>query len=372
MNLAVHLNGLGRGEATLVSLGVVCLAIAAGLLAYSLAFRFLQRLAKRTESLFDDVLVQRWRGPARLFLPLLFLLLAAPMLRLPPEVLDLFRHLLGLGFIAAVAWLLIGSTLALRDIVLSRYDVQTADNLKARTVQTQLNVLVKIVLVIIVLVAAASMLMTFERIRQVGVSLLASAGLVGVIAGFAAQRSLGTLFAGIQIAITQPIRLDDVVIVEGEWGRIEEITLTYVVVRIWDLRRLIVPITCFLEKPFQNWTRVSADILGTVYLYTDYGVPVDEVRAELERLLAASPLWDGKVAGLQVTNATERVLELRALMGARDSSAAWDLRCEVREKLIDFIRRRFPEALPRLRAELEQAPDLADGAGDRTGKATSL
>jgi small-conductance mechanosensitive channel len=372
MNWLRQLDGLSPSEAALASLGVVLLTVACGLILYALLFRLLQRLAGRTESFLDDVLVQHWRGPARVFLPLLLLLLIAPTLRLPPEPLELFRHLLGLGFIASVAWLLAGSTLALRDIVLSRYDVQAADNLKARVVQTQLNVLVKIVLVIIALVAVASMLMTFERIRQVGVSLLASAGLVGVIAGFAAQRSLGTLFAGIQIAITQPIRLDDVVIVEGEWGRIEEITLTYVVVRIWDLRRLIVPITYFLEKPFQNWTRVSADILGTVFLYTDYSVPVDEVRAELERILAASPLWDGKVSGLQVTNATERVLELRALMGARDSSAAWDLRCEVREKLVDFVRRRFPEALPRLRAELERAPDLADGAGDRTEKATSL
>jgi small-conductance mechanosensitive channel len=196
--------------------------------------------------------------------------------------------------------------------------------------------------------------MTFEKVRQLGATLLASAGIVGIIVGIAAQKSIATLFAGIQLAITQPMRIDDVVIVENEWGRIEEITLTYVVVRIWDLRRLIVPITYFLEKPFQNWTRISADILGTVFLYVDYTVPVEAVRTELRRILESSPLWDGQVCVLQVTNATERTVELRALMSAADSSSGWGLRCEVREKLIEFIRQNYPEGLPKVRAELRE------------------
>jgi small-conductance mechanosensitive channel len=201
--------------------------------------------------------------------------------------------------------------------------------------------------------------MTFDKVRQLGTTLLASAGIVGIIVGLAAQKSISTLFAGIQLAITQPIRIDDVVIVENEWGRIEEISLTYVVVRIWDLRRLIVPITYFLEKPFQNWTRISADLLGTVFLYVDYTVPVEAVRSELKSILENSKLWDGRVCVLQVTNASERTVELRALMSAADSSSAWELRCEVREKLIAFIRQNYPDALPKVRAELTES---AEGA----------
>jgi small-conductance mechanosensitive channel len=288
-----------------------------------------------------------------LLFPLLAIVLTSPLLKLPEALQGPLRHLLSLVLIAAVAWLLAATILGLRDIILSRYDITARDNLKARAVYTQINVLVKIILVVIGIITVASMLMTFEKIRQVGVSILASAGIVGVIAGFAAQRSLATLFAGIQIAITQPIRLDDVVIVEGEWGRVEEITLTYVVVRIWDLRRLVVPITYFLEKPFQNWTRVSAELLGTVFPYTDYAVPVEAVRKELLRILQASEYWDGTVWGVQMTNATERTVELRALMSAADASIAWNLRCEVREKLIDFIRTDYPGSLPRLRAEVE-------------------
>jgi hypothetical protein len=181
---------------------------------------------------------------------------------------------------------------------------------------------------------------------------LASAGIVGLVIGFATQKTVSTVLAGLQIAITQPIRVDDVVIVENEWGRIEEITLTYVVVRLWDLRRLVVPITYFIEKPFQNWTRVSADLMGTVSIYSDYTLPVQSLREELHSILRASNLWDGRVWGLQVTGATERALELRALMSASDASSAWDLRCDVREKLVAFIQNKYPESLPRLRAEL--------------------
>ena len=204
------------------------------------------------------------------------------------------------------------------------------------------------------MIAAAAMLMTFNQVRQVGVSILASAGIVGIVIGFAAQRSLGNLIAGIQIAITQPIRLDDVVIVEGEWGRIEEITLTYVVVGIWDQRRLIVPINYFIEKPFQNWTRTTAQLLGTVYLYADYTLPVERVREELHRILEASDLWDRRTWGLVVTNTSERTVELRALMSSQDSSSAWDLRCRVREKLLEFLQKNFPESLPRTRVEMDR------------------
>ncbi|BCR04620.1 mechanosensitive ion channel protein MscS [Desulfuromonas versatilis] len=361
MNLEAVLHRFAPLEEMIVSLGLVFAAAAVGWLIYLAAFKGLHRFAGRTDTALDNSLVRRWRGPGRVLVPLLLIILVAPSLKFPPEVLGVLRNLISVAFIGGLAWLLVNTTFAVRDLFLNRYDVSVRDNLKARVVHTQVNVLVKILLVVIFVIALASMLMTFEKIRQVGVSLLASAGLVGIIAGFAAQRSLATLIAGIQIAITQPIRIDDVVIVEGEWGRIEEITLTYVVVRIWDLRRLVVPITWFLEKPFQNWTRISADILGTVFLYTDYTVPVEALRQELDRVLKGSQNWDGKVSGLVVTNATERSMELRALMSAADSGRAWDLRCEVREKLIDFIRRNYPESLPRVRAELKSDVPLERG-----------
>jgi small-conductance mechanosensitive channel len=357
MDWSKELDGLGGWQAAGVSSVILVAAVAIGLLGYLLLFKILFRLAGRQESSLHLALVRRWRSPARALLPSLALLLILPVLRFPAELTGLLRHLLSLILIAGVCWLLGATTFGLRELLLHRYDLRVRDNLKARTVHTQVDVLVKIVVVVLFVLAGATMLMTFDKVRQVGVSLLASAGIFGIIAGFAAQRSLATLIAGVQIAITQPIRLDDVVIVEGEWGRIEEITLTYVVVRIWDQRRLIVPISWFLEKPFQNWTRNSADILGTVLLHVDYSLPVAEVRAELERIVAGEKSWDGKVVGLQVTDATDRTLELRVLVSAADSGSVWDLRCAVREKLIDFISRTYPESLPRLRADVASNPE---------------
>jgi small-conductance mechanosensitive channel len=245
--------------------------------------------------------------------------------------------------------LLVKTVYVLEDYVISRFEVDVKDNLRARKIYTQLKVLKRIVIILVGIIAMSTMLMTFPKVRQLGTTMLASAGIIGIVVGMAAQRTIGTFIAGLQIAFTQPIRVDDVVIVENEWGRIEEIALTYVVVKIWDLRRLIVPITYFIEKPFQNWTRVAADILGTVFIYVDYTVPIDEIREELGRILEQSQLWDSKVCVLQVTNASERTVELRALMSAADASSAWSLRCEVREKLIEFIRDKYPQSLPRLR-----------------------
>ncbi|MBI5015225.1 MAG: mechanosensitive ion channel [Deltaproteobacteria bacterium] len=281
-------------------------------------------------------------------------MVAMPGVRLPPEADSMLKQVLGLVLIGALAWFAASSVYVFRDVVLSKYDITQKDNLKARAIYTQLQVIERIAVFLIIVIAASSMLMTFDKVRQVGVSILASAGIVGIIIGFAAQKSIGTLFAGIQIALTQPIRIDDVVIVEKEWGRVEEITLTYVVIKIWDLRRLIVPITYFIDKSFQDWTRVSADLLGTVFLYADYSLPVEPVREELHRILKASARWDGKVWGLQVTDARERAIEVRALMSAADSSAAWDLRCEVREKLLGFIQAEYPECLPKVRAEVRE------------------
>jgi small-conductance mechanosensitive channel len=312
-------------------------------------------LASRTSSAWDDALLPVAGKAARLLLPILALILGAQALSIPIEHQALLRTGLSLVLIGATAFVLYLCVEAAETLVLKRYRTDVPDNLEARTIYTQVTVLKKIATVVIAIFTLASMLMVFDSVRQFGTSILASAGIAGIIIGFAAQRSIATLLAGFQIAITQPIRLDDVVIVENEWGRIEEITLTYVTVRIWDERRLIVPITYFLERPFQNWTRQSAEILGTVFVYVDYRAPLDALRKELDRILRDSPHWDGRVNVLQVTDAREHTLEVRALASAADASLAWDLRCEIREKLVQFLQRHHPESLPRFRAELRPA-----------------
>ncbi len=255
--------------------------------------------------------------------------------------------------IVSLAWTLIVTLRASKRVFLEKYDTAGEDNLKSRKYQTQFNILERILVFLIIIIALGLILMLFEDVRRIGISIFASAGIAGVIIGFAAQKVIAAVLAGLQIAITQPIRLDDVVIIEGEWGKIEEITLTYVVVKIWDQRRLIVPSTYFFEKPFQNWTRTTSEILGTVFIYTDYKVSFDALRNELSRLLESSPLWDKKVNVLQVTDAKTNGVEVRALMSAKDSSGAWDLRVHVREKLIEFLQKNYPESLPKTRVIIE-------------------
>lgn len=353
MELFQHIGNLGEWSATALSVITIAVALLLGLLGYVILFKILLRFAARPDTSLHQALVRRWRHPAKLLLPLLAILLTLPSLKFSDQLTALLQHLCSLGLIAAVTWLLMATILGAKELILLRYDVTASDNLKARAVSTQVNVLVQIAMVVIITLSSATMLMTFDRVRQVGMSLLASAGIAGIIIGFAAQRSLATFIAGIQIAITQPIRLDDVVVVEGEWGRIEEITLTYVVVCIWDLRRLVLPITYFLEKPFQNWTRVSADVLSTVTLHCDYRVPVAAVRAELKNILAGTDLWDGKVSVVDVLEAAESTVVLRALVSTKNSGEGWDLSCYVREKLIEFMQLEYPDSLPRLRAEVE-------------------
>ncbi len=327
-------------------------AIAVALLAHWLVFAVLQRVAARTSSVIDDSLVSHGRQPSRFIVAIVALMLVVPALDLSEDIASSVTRALTVALTAAVGWLAYSLTRTIDDVVAARYDLSAKDNLRAREIHTRVRVLQRVVAAIIVIVTAAVILMAIPAVRQIGVTLFASAGIAGIVAGFAARSVLSNLLAGIQLALAQPIRIDDVVIIEGEWGWIEEIRMTFVVVRVWDLRRLIVPLTYFIETPFQNWTRRSADILGTVFLYTDYTVPVERVRGKLREILEGSDLWDGEVWGLQVTNASDRTMELRALMGARNSSDAWDLRCRVREDLIAFLQREYPQALPRLRAEL--------------------
>ncbi|MEE4287269.1 MAG: mechanosensitive ion channel domain-containing protein [Mariniphaga sp.] len=286
------------------------------------------------------------------------------------EFISSFGQVGSILIIVSLSWASIVFLRIVKQIFLEKYDVSQEDNLRSRKFQTQFNILERILVFLIVLISIGLILMLFDEVKRIGVSLFASAGIAGVIIGLAAQRVIGAVLAGIQIAITQPIRLDDVVIIEGEWGRIEEITLTYVVVRIWDQRRLIVPSTYFFDKPFQNWTRTTSEILGTVFIYTDYHVSFDALRNELTRLLKKTPHWDGKVNVLQVTDARERSIEIRALMSAKDSGAAWELRVFIREKLIEFLQNNYPESLPKTRVIIEGEGKISK-SGDTAAETSS-
>lgn len=261
-------------------------------------------------------------------------------------------------FIACSSWILIELVHLFKARLLKRYDISQEDNLKSRKLHTQINLLEKVIVFLIILTAVGLILISIESIREIGIGIFASAGVVGIIIGLSAQKIVGALLAGIQIAITQPFRVDDAVVVENEWGWIEEINLTYIVVRIWDKRRLVLPTTYFLDKPFQNWTRTSADILGTVFIYTDYMISFEALRKELTRLLHSCELWDKKVNVLQVTDSKESTLEIRILVSAKNSPTAWDLRVYIREKMIEFIQKNYPESLPKTRIILERKDAL--------------
>ncbi|MDD4933662.1 MAG: mechanosensitive ion channel [Methylacidiphilaceae bacterium] len=255
------------------------------------------------------------------------------------------------------------------DWLLRRHPMRSSDptaDLRSRKLHTQVRVATRVLYFVIGLLTFSSVLMLFSEVRHLGASLLASAGIIGVIGGLAAQKTIGNIFAGMQIAWAQPVRLGDVVVVEGEWGTIEEITLTYVVVAVWNQIRLVLPITYLIEHPFQNWTRNASELLGIVHVYVDYTMPVEEMRKYLLEICRKNPLWDGRVAVTQVTHATERTMNVRLLVSAQDSSKAWDLRCAVREQMIAFVRERFPQCLPKIRAEWEAVGkesrgDLLDG-----------
>ena len=338
--------------------GTFVAAILVGLILHLVFWRILRRSAHRTSTVLDDSLVTHCRQPTRYIFPVIATYFVMPLVRtLNPEALTFISNLLTILLTVLIAWTLIRVTSVAEDVVVSWYDVAQRDNLRARRIHTQFQIIKKIVVVVIGVLSLATALMSFDAFRELGAGLLASAGLAGLVLGLAAQRTLTNLLAGIQLAITQPIRLDDVVIVEGEWGQIEEISLTYVVVRIWDLRRLVLPISYFLEHPFENWTRVSAEMLGTVFLYVDYTVPVDEIRGELRRIVEASPDWDGRVCGVVVTGTSPQGIEVRALVSAADASKAWNLRCEVREKLVSYLQRAYPNSLARVRADIRSVPE---------------
>ncbi len=343
----------------LPTLGAVLLA----LLIAEVSFRLVERVLRRAmrSSPLVSVVLHDVRPAARLALTLL--LLQPVWHEAPTELVGLsaLQRATTLLLIGALTWLTVRAVQGTERGVIEAHPLSVADNLDARRIQTQTRVLSRVVQGLVILVGLSLLLITFPAIRQVGTSLLASAGLVGIVAGFAARPVLGNLIAGLQIGLSQPIRIDDVVIVENEWGVIEQINGTYVVVRIWDQRRLIVPLQYWIEHPFQNWTRETSELIGTVFLWVDYRLPLAPLRAELTRVCEGSEYWDRRFALLQVTEAGEQSMQLRCLVTAASAPAAWDLRCQVREALIDFIQREFPDCLPRERAQVALSRSAGDG-----------
>ncbi len=308
----------------------------------------------------------RMRGPSRLILLVVALVLFVPLLVLDRGTTTALEHLAIAALISAFGWMAILALEFLTERSINRLAVHDEEKYAERAQATQLRVLRQTFRILIVLLTAGLVLSTFESVRQYGVSLFASAGAAGLVVGFAARPVLANLIAGIQIALTQPIRLNDVVIVEEEWGWIEEISSTYVVIRIWDLRRLVVPLSYFIEKPFQNWTRDSSSLIGSVIWYLDYTVPMDEMRRKLTEIVEESTLWDRRTVVLQVIDTTQDTIQVRGLVSARNAPTAWDLRCEVREKMITWLQEAHPQALPRMRAELSRESGEGDGSVRRT------
>jgi small-conductance mechanosensitive channel len=332
-------------------LGTALVAVLIALIVHRLGRTLLRRVLRFSPLLM--AMLGRIDQPARYLLPLLALQLVWQGAPNELPAMSSVRHVNGVILIAALTWLLMNAVRGVAEGVIALNPANVADNLHARRIQTQTKVLARIGMGGVLVAGLAFMLLTIPGARQVGASLLASAGIAGVVAGIAARPVFGNLIAGLQIALSQPIRIDDVLVVEGEWGRVEEITGAYVILKIWDERRLVIPLQYFVEKPFQNWTRSSSQIIGTVFLRVDYRTPLQPLRDAAQRACEASPDWDKRLCLLQVTDVdSERGMQLRLLVTSASSGQNWDLRCAVREAMIDFLQREYPQCLPRMRAEL--------------------
>ena len=320
---------------------------------YRKLFRFLKRRTIKATRKSDNFILELFRIPALSIIYWVLLSVFTHIFLGQFPFYAYWLHINTLLLIFSIGWICIQFTRAGEYYLQSHFDIGVSDNLRARKRLTQLKVFKGITNSIIIVLAIAISLLTFKEVRTLGLSLLTSAGIFGIIIGFAAQKSIAMFLAGIQLAITQPIRLDDVVIVENEWGRIEEITLTYVVVKIWDERKLVLPVTWFLEKPFQNWTRTSAQITGTIFIYVDYSFPIESIRNALPDMLKKNPDWDGRFWNVQVTKVTEQYKEIRMMLTSADSAKNWNLRAAIREELIDFININYPDTFAKIRIKKE-------------------
>jgi small-conductance mechanosensitive channel len=337
--------------------GLLYLALAAFLLVFlhSVAFQIVGLVFGDRLTEFGRKLLGRIGPPTRLGVVVIGLGVLLQNLPYRGGIFVLIEWGLLFGFVVFVGWSAIAVVNTAADLYLRRVPLESEDSVLTRKHLTQVRLLRRIVVIVIGFLTFSAVLMTIPSVRQYGVSLFASAGVAGLAVGLAARPVLSNLIAGVQIAITQPIRLGDSVLVEGESGTVEEIQTTYVVLRLWDWRRLVVPLSYFMEKPFQNWTRESASLIGTVFWYVDYSVPVERVREKFLELVKASALWDGQVAALHVSDATERTMQLRGIMSAASSGRSWDLRCEIREKMVAWLLQAYPDALPKMRMDLDGA-----------------
>jgi small-conductance mechanosensitive channel len=328
-----------------------CTAIVIANVVHYILFRVLRR--KEAEGKRLGWGLQRYLShPSRAIFFLTCLLIVLPSIpRIPDKLADTLRQLIIMAIVAALGWFAVGCIYVFQSATLRRYDLSAENNVRARRVHTQFQLFRRMLITFVVIIDIGALLWTFNdpRIWHYGSGLLASAGIASLILATAAKSTVANFLAGLQIAVTEPIRIDDVVVVQGEWGRVEEINSAYVVIKIWDLRRLIVPLSYFIENSFQNWTRESSDIMGTAFLYVDYTIPVEDLRQQLNTIVHASPLWDKKTCGLQVTNLTDRSMEIRCLTSSRNSSESFDLRCLVREQMTAWIQQNHPTAFPTTR-----------------------
>lgn len=353
-----------------VAAGTIAGIALMALVVHTVAFRLVRRWACSGRGHpVQESLVRHMGMPTRLIVPLVAVEIGLAAVRLRGHLRSELLHWVGVALVLAVGLAVVRTTFVLDDLILGRYRLEAEDNLKARRVHTQIEVFRRLTVVVAV-VSLAIVLLSFPAVRAAGAGLLASAGLVGILAGVAAKPTATNVVAGLQLAISQPIRVDDVVVVEGQFGRVEEIALTYVVVRVWDLRRLVVPVSYFIQNSFENWTRSTSEVLGWVFLEVDYSAPVDAIRRRLYEILQESKNWDGRTWGLQVTDAGSSGMQLRALMSSFDSSRSWDLQCEVRERLIAWIQAEHPDALPRQRAVLVE-DHTTDAVGPPSGARTA-
>jgi small-conductance mechanosensitive channel len=356
----------------LIGLALVCLAILAALFVHRLAVALAKRAIGPGQTIAIAIL-EATTGPTRLALCLVAAAFVLPLAPLSDELRGTLTHLSVVANIALIGWISIRAVDLAASRYLLRFRTDIEENFLARKHVTQVRVFKRVTDTLIVIVVVSTALMTFDSVRQYGVSLFASAGAAGLIVGLAARPLLSNLIAGVQIAVTQPIRIEDAVIIENEWGWVEDIASTYVVIRLWDWRRMVVPLAYFIERPFQNWTRDAASLIGSIILHVDYAADVPRIRKRLEEAVKESKLWDGAVVNLQVVDTNARTMELRALVSARNAPQAWDLRCEIRERLIAFLQKDMREALPRERADIspplavyDDAPLPTDGAETRS------
>lgn len=345
--------GTEAWERFLLYIGLVVLI----LIVYQAFYLALKKYAKKSDHEWVPILEHYFYRPA-LSLVLVIALATIYLFKITGinDFLELYNHGLRIAFVIAATYFAVKSLKGMRHLILSRYELdgQSEEAQKGRKLFTQLRLLESIIIFFLVILAIALILMTFEPVRKVGISLLASAGVFGVILGFSAQKFIATVFAGIQIAWAQPIRIGDVVIMMGHWGKIEEITLTHIVIKTWDHRQVVVPINWIIDNPFENWTKLSSDLYGVIFLYSDYGLSVNSVREKVLELIEKTSWWDGRKWEVQVTNLTDKTMETRVLVSAANADDAWDLRCYLREELISWLQKEHPELLPKTRVELKQ------------------